>query len=104
MNQTVFINLSSQQQDKINLYIKNEKYADGYNYVKNIVDNSIPTTTDQNALSNLRILSNWLGNAASITSNDGSVKSEFVRGYTVAYGFFVGKPVTEAKFQKVSND
>jgi Ca2+-binding RTX toxin-like protein len=99
----VLVNLTTQQQAQINAYIANKQYADGYRYVKTIVDANIQTNQNPTTLSNLRILSNWLGNAASINANDGSAKSEFVRGYTIAYGVLSGVPVTEAKFQQVSD-
>ena len=101
---SALVTINAEQKNKIDTYIKNKQFPAGYLYIKNIVDNSIAITTNPSKLSNLKILSNWLGNAASINANDGSTKSEFVRGYTIAYGILTGRPVSEEKFQLVSND
>jgi hypothetical protein len=39
----VLVNLTTQQQAQINAYIANKQYADGYRYVKTIVDANIKT-------------------------------------------------------------
>jgi hypothetical protein len=59
---------------------------------------------DSSRASDLEITSNWLENAASINANDGSPKSEFVREATKSAGEQIGKPISDADFQKGSND
>jgi len=101
-NPLVFIDPS--QAVQIQSFIANQQYAEGYRYVKSIVDSALLHEGDLDKTRDLDILSNWLSNAAEINADDGSFKSEFVRGATEAAGASVGKPITDAEFQTASDN
>jgi Ca2+-binding RTX toxin-like protein len=101
------MSLSQVQVDTINLYIEQSNAGvpgslpAGYLYVRSIVLDQI-ASGDTNP--DLATMANWLQSAASINANDGSGVSEFVRGATEGFGTLIGKPVSDAKFQTVSDD
>ncbi len=66
--------ISPAQQAHLQSLIQSGAYADGYRYVKDIVDSSRQGESDSSRANDLEITSNWLDNAASINANDGSPK------------------------------
>lgn len=97
------IQISSSQSSAISGHISSGSYADGYRYAQSIVDSARGSESNPEKSRDLEVLSNWLGNAASINENDGSPKSEFVREATKSAGEQVGKPISDADFQDASD-
>ena len=98
------ITISTNQAATLQAFINSGNYAAGYLEVKEIVDQARASTTDTSQQVQLEILSNWLTNAASINSDDGSVKSEFVREATSSIATQVGNPISAVDFQNASDN
>jgi len=76
-----------------------KQYAEAYRYLRDIVGDM----QNRNYTDDRNRLQTWLDRAASINANDGSFASEFVRGYTESIGQAMGKPISDLRFQEVSD-
>lgn len=99
-----FINLDPSESIALQNLLTEGRFSDGYLYVKNIVDIALQNEGDFSKASEMETLSNWLGNAAQINADDGSFKSEFVRGATEAAGASLGIQITDQQFQTASDN
>lgn len=95
--------LESTQQSHLQSLIDSGNYADGYQYVKDIVDAARQGESDSSVASDLEVTSKWFESAASINANDGSFISDYVRAAIKSVGELVGKPVSDADFQEGSD-
>jgi hypothetical protein len=89
-------------QDLMNLRDAKD-YPGAYDYLKGIVDKNIPFAQTNEEAIDLQTLRNWFGRASDINADDGTVSSEFVRGATEGIGESLEKPITNEKFQDVSD-
>ncbi len=83
--------------------INSASYAEGYRFVKMLLDNEQRSVLGSVLAGNYKILSNWFGNAAKINANDGSWQSIFVRSATSFAGEQVGVAISDAVFQENSD-
>ena len=79
------------------------RYADAYNYLRDIVKQAIPYESDFANSKDLDIIQNWLDRASNINADDGSIFSEFVRGATASGAASEGITITDQQFQDASN-
>jgi hypothetical protein len=101
---TSSIELNSDQIIAIQNYQASNNYADAYRYLRDIVRNKELDANPPDVASEYEILETWVDRAASISANDGSFSSEFVRGATESIGASIGKPITDTQFQEASNN
>ena len=97
------VSLNSNQVIELQNFLQNAQYADGYNYLRGIVNQKIPAEGDPAKSQDLAALSAWFDAAAHINANDGSFKSEFVRGSTEAVARSQGAAITDQQFQTASD-
>lgn len=97
------VNLNSNQVNELQNFLQNGQFADGYNYLRDVVNQQIPGEIDFARSQDLTALSAWFDAAAHINADDGSFVSEFVRGSTEAVMRSEGSPVTDTQFQDASN-
>jgi len=95
--------LNSNQVTELQNFLQNAQYADGYNYLRDIVNQKIPTESDFAKSQDLTALSAWFDTAAHINANDGSLQSEFVRGSTESVAASQGVTITDQQFQTASD-
>ena len=93
------IELNFEEISRLQDFRANKQYAEAYRYLRDIVGNM----QNRNYTDDRNRLQTWLDRAASINANDGSFASEFVRGYTESIGQAIGKPISDLRFQEVSD-
>jgi hypothetical protein len=97
------IEVSQSDKEVIGGFINSGNYADGYLYLKGLVDAGIVVEGDPAERRRLEQLSYWLGNAASINSGQGFM-SDYVRMSTLSIAQQLGSPITMSDFQWASDD
>lgn len=97
------VNLNSDQVNALQDYLQTAQYADGYNYLRDVINRQIPFEGDPAKSQDLTALSAWFDAAAHINSNDGSVVSELVRGATESVIASQGSTITDKQFQDASD-
>ncbi|HUW25981.1 MAG TPA: hypothetical protein VMW07_05590 [Gallionella sp.] len=95
--------LNGDQINELNNFIQAGQFADGYNYLRDIVNQKIPAEGDFAKSQDLTVLAAWFDTAAHINANDGSFVSEFVRGSTEYVNRTQGVPITDQQFQNSSD-
>jgi len=98
------VTLSKKQIENLADLDKTERYLDAYRYLRDITNQAITLSATAEQRQRLETFSMWLDRAASINANDGSFSSEFVRGITQEFGALEKKPISDAAFQKASNN
>ena len=88
------ISLNQAQLNSLNNLVNAGNYPAAYNHLAGIAENT-PGADSR--------VANWLKAAARINANDGSFYSEFVRAATQKAGEGMGKPITDKRFQEVSD-
>lgn len=97
------VNLSSDQLAELKRLTDAGKYPDMYLYLRTVVEAENAKTLDPKLKEDLTIAANWLSSASSINANDGSKFSEIVRGSMVFAAASKGRPLSDAEFQKASD-
>lgn len=97
------VNLSSDQLAELKRLTDAGKYPDMYLYLRAAVEAENAKTLDPKLKEDLTIAANWLSSASSINANDGSKFSEIVRGSMVFAAASKGRPLSDAEFQKASD-
>ena len=97
------VNLNSAQVIELQNFLQNAQYAAGYNYLRDVVNQKIPTAGDFTQSQDLAALEAWFDAAGHINANDGSFVSEYVRGSTEFVTRSQGVTVTDPQFQDSSN-
>jgi hypothetical protein len=102
---TPVLNLTSDQLAELTRLETLGQYPAMYLYLKTQVDTALQAEVSTSARhEELDILSNWLQNAAAINANDGSFKSEFVRGAVDTYSWLQnGTHISNERFQEASD-
>jgi len=104
MYQDTIFKLTNEQIAQLKLHKDSGLYAEGYQYLNSLVRSQLASTQNSQIKSELKILSNWLENAAHINANDGSFKSEFVRTVIKSEMKSLNNEIlTESYFQEVSD-
>ena len=98
------VDLSKKQIENLADLEKTERYPDAYRYLRDIANQAITASVAADQHQRLETFTMWLDRAASINANDGSFSSEFVRGVTKEFGALEKKPISDAAFQKASNN
>jgi len=80
-----------------------KNYPAAYEYMRNTVNEKLLLASDEATKRDLIIASNWLKAAESINSNDGSFSNEMVRGSMYVAVDLTGRNLTDAEFQKASD-
>ena len=88
------ISLNQAQLNSFNNLVNAGDYPAAYNYLAGIAENT-PGADPR--------VTNWLKFAAHINANDGSPHSAFVRAATQKAAEDMGKPITDKRFQEVSD-
>jgi len=89
------ISMTQSQVSEFTNFVESGDYPGAYNYLAEIVNN----TPDGDPR-----VANWLETAAHINADDGSFYSEFVRAATQEAGEDMNRPISDVRFQEVSND
>lgn len=97
------INLSESQLAEVQRLRDTGKFPAMYLYLKSIVDQEKAATSDLQLKEDFTIAANWLKTASQINSNDGSMFNEMVRGSMAFAAATNGRPLTDADFQKASD-
>lgn len=97
------VNLNASQVATLQGFLQNAQYANGYQYLRDVVGPQIATTGDFAQSKDMDALTAWFDAAAHINANDGSIVSELVRGATESVCASQGVTVNDAQFQTASN-
>ncbi|ANY85726.1 Microbial serine proteinase precursor [Pseudomonas putida] len=97
------INLSASQLAEVQRLRDMGNFPAMYLYLKSIVDQAKAATSDLQLKQDFTIAANWLKTASQINSNDGSMLNEMVRGSMAFAAATNGRPLTDADFQKASD-
>jgi len=101
-NAVPLFTLTTGQRAALTAYRDAGQYPGAYNYLKGLVRDQM-TTADAATKRDLESTATWLDRAAAINANDGSFGSEFVRGATREASNINGRPISEQRFQEVSD-
>lgn len=97
------VQLSAEQINNLDRLLLEKNYPAAYGFLGGIVSQEILATTDEVVKKELKVLSNWLGAAKSINSNDRSIVSDMVRGSMKFAVATTGRYLTDADFQIASD-
>jgi subtilisin-like proprotein convertase family protein len=98
------VNFSSEELVKLKQFQEQKNYPAVYGYMHEIVTREIKASQDPTALAEMKSIATWLDAAKSINSNDRTFQSDVVRGSMKFAVATTGRLLTDANFQKASDD
>ncbi|BBP56565.1 hypothetical protein PHLH4_01550 [Pseudomonas sp. St316] len=98
------INMTAEQLSEVERLRQAKRYPQMYQYLRGLVAAHRRAATDPALLDDMRIAENWLSVATSINANDGNFSNEMVRGSMQFAAAAKKRPLTDAQFQKASDD
>ncbi|WP_256572598.1 MULTISPECIES: S8 family serine peptidase [unclassified Pseudomonas] len=98
------INMTAEQLSEVERLRQAKRYPQMYQYLRGLVAAQRRATTAPSRLKDMKIAENWLSVATSINANDGNFSNEMVRGSMQFAAAAKQRPLTDAQFQKASDD
>ena len=98
------VNFSLEELVKLKQFQEQKNYPAVYGYMHEIVTREIKASQDPTALAEMKSIATWLDAAKSINSNDRTFQSDVVRGSMKFAVATTGRLLTDANFQKASDD